>query len=167
MSEVAFGAEISEDRSSCAVAKAWRQPDGRVAVKVVWRGSPLTAPDVLDALYVSDEPVDTAIDPKSQSATLCAKVAERGVPVRRLGPEDVAVAHGEFMDLLASGGLKQFGQPELTAAVRAAQARPLAGALALERRKVGVDQSPLTASEFAVWVLQRWEETSNPGVYAI
>jgi len=121
----------------------------------------------MDALYVADDPVDTALDPRSQSATLCKKLAERGVPVRRLGPEDVAVAHGEFMDLVGSGRLKHFEQPELTAAVRAAQARPLAGALALERRKVGVDQSPLTASEFAVWVLQRWEETSNPGVWAI
>jgi len=167
MAECAFGAEVSEDRSVCAVAKAWRLADGRVAVKVVWRGSPVVAPDVLDALYMSDDPVDTAVDPKSQSATLCAKLAERGVPVRRLGPEDVAVAHGEFMDLLATGRLKHFGQAELTAAVRGAQARPLAGALALERRKVGVDQSPLTSSEFAVWVLQRWEETSNPGVYAI
>jgi len=111
--------------------------------------------------------VDTAVDPKSQSATLCAKLAERGIPVRRLGPEDVAVAHGEFMDLLATGRLKHFGQPELTAAARAAQTRPLSGAQALERRRVGVDQAPLTSSEFAVWALQRWEETSNPGVYAI
>jgi hypothetical protein len=167
VAECAFGAEISEDRSSCAVAKAWRLADGRIAVKVVWRGSPVVAPDVVDALYMSDDPVATAVDPKSQSATLCAKLAERGVPVRRLGPEDVAVAHGEFMDLVGSGRLKHFEQAELTAAVRGAQARPLAGALALERRKVGVDQSPLTSSEFAVWVLQRWEETSSPGVYAV
>ena len=167
MSEAAFGAEISEDRSLCAVAKAWRDERGRIAVKVVWRGSPLVAPDVMDALYMSDDPVETAVDPRSQSATLCAKLAERGVPVRRLGPEDVAVAHGEFMDLVGSGRLKHFEQRELTAAVRGAQARPLAGAQALERRKVGVDQSPLTSSEFAVWALQRWEETSQPGVYVV
>ena len=167
MAEVTFGAEISEDRSLCAVAKAWREANGRIAVKVVWRGAPVLAPDVMDALYMSDDPVDTAVDPRSQSATLCAKLAERGVPVRRLGPEDVAVAHGEFMDLVASGRLKHFEQPELTAAVRGAQARPLAGAQALERRRVGVDQSPFTASEFAVWALQRWEETSSPGVYVV
>ncbi len=167
MSEVTFGAEISEDRSLCAVAKAWRESSGRIAVKVVWRGPPMVAPDVLDALYMSDDPVETAVDPRSQTATLCAKLAERGVPVKRLGPEDVAVAHGEFMDLAAGGRLKHFEQPELTAAVRAAQQRPLAGAQALERRRVGVDQSPFTASEFAVWALQRWEETSSPGVYVM
>lgn len=166
MAECALGAEVAEDRSRCAVAKAWRDESGRLAVKVVWAGSPLVAPDVVDALYMADDPVDVALDPRSQSATLCSKLAERGVLAKRLGAEDVAVAHGEFMDLVASKGLRHFGQAELTVAVRGAQQRPLAGAQALERR-VGTDQSPLTASEFAVWALQRWEETSRPGVYAI
>lgn len=165
MADVAFGTEISEDRSSCAVSKAWREADGRVAVKVVWRGPPVVAPEVLDALYMSEEPVGVALDPRSQSATLCAQLAEKGIIARRLGAEDVAVAHGEFLDLVPKG-LKHFGQPELSAAVRGAGERKLAGARALERR-VGVDQSPLTASEFAVWALQRWEEVSRPGAWAI
>lgn len=163
---VAFGAEISEDRARCAVAKAWRESPARIAVKVVWRGHPVVAPDVIEALYMADEPVEVALDPRSQSATLCAKLGERGILAKRLGPEDVAVAHGEFMDLAASKGIRHFEQPELTAAVRGAQTRPLAGALALERR-VAADQSPLTAAEFAVWALQRWEEVSTPGVWFI
>ena len=166
MAECAFGAEISEDRSRCAVAKAWREASRRLAVKVVWLGSPAVAPDVIDALFMADEPVDVALDPKSQSSTLCARLAERGVAVKRLGAEDVAVAHGEFMDLVAGKGLRHFDQPELTGAVRGAQQRRLAGAAALERR-VPVDQAPLTASEFAVWALQRWEEVSAPGVWAM
>jgi hypothetical protein len=161
-----FGVEISEDRSRCAASKAWRESPGRLAVKVVWLGSPLLAPDVMDALYMADDPVAVALDPRSQSSTLCAPLAERGVMVRRLGAEDVAVAHGEFMDLVASGGLRHFDQAELTAAVRGAQQRPLSGARALDRR-VGADQSPLTSSEFAVWVLLRWEELSQPGVWEI
>lgn len=166
MAELAFGAEISEDRSACSVAKAWREADGRVAVKIVWRGVPVVAAEVLDALYVSEEPVEVALDPRSQSATLCADLADKGIIAKRLGAEDVAVAHGEFMDLLASKGLRHFSQPELTSAARAAQDRNLAGAKALERR-VGVDQSPLTASEFAVWALRRWEEVSTPGAWAV
>jgi hypothetical protein len=166
MAECALGAEISEDRSRCAVAKAWREGPGRLAVKVVWHGSPHAAPDVLDALYVADDPVDVALDPRSQSATLCSQAAERGIIVKRLGPEDVAVAHGEFLDRVATGGLRHFGQAELTAAVRGAQQRPLAGARALDRRVV-TDQSPLTASEFAVWAFTRWEEVSAPGVWAV
>lgn len=166
MAECALGAEISEDRSRCAVAKAWREAPGRLAVKVVWHGPPVAAPEVLDALYVADDPVDVALDPKSQSSTLCGQLAERGIVVKRLGAEDVAVAHGEFMDLVATGGLRHFDQPGLTAAVRGAQQRPLAGARALERRVV-TDQSPLTSSEFAVWAFLRWEEVSAPGVYVL
>lgn len=166
MDECAFGTEISEDRSRCAVSKVWRITPGRLAVKVVWHGLTVAAPDVLDALYVADEPVSVALDPKSQSATLCAQLAERGIVAVRLGPEDVAVAHGNFLDLLATGGLKHFSQPSLTAAVRGAQQRPLAGAGALERR-VPVDQSPLTSAEFGVWAFQRWEEVSSPGVYTM
>jgi hypothetical protein len=136
-------------------------------VKVVWRGAPVVAPEVMDALYVSEEPVEVALDPKSQSATLCAVLAEHGIVAKRLDAEDVAVAHGEFMDLVTSPKrLKHFGQAELTNAVRAAGERKLAGAKALNRG-MGVDQSPLTASEFAVWALQRWEEVSSPGVWAV
>lgn len=165
MDECALGTEISEDRSRCAVSKVWRLAPGRLAVKVVWHGVTVAAPDVLDALYVADDPVEVALDPRSQSVTLCAPLAERGIMVKRLGPEDVAVAHGNFLDLVATGGLKHFSQPELTGAVRGAQPRPLAGAQALERRVV-TDQSPLTSAEFAVWAFQRWEEVSQPGVYA-
>lgn len=164
--ECAFGIEISEDRSRCAVAKAWREAPGRLAVKVVWHGPPHAAPAVMDALYVSDDPVDVAMDPKSQSATLCSQLAEAGIVVKRLDAEDVAVAHGEFMDLVATGGLRHFSQPELTAAVRGAQQRPLAGAQALQRRVV-TDQSPLASSEFAVWAFSRWEEVSAPGVWQV
>jgi hypothetical protein len=166
MAECAFGMEISEDRARCAIAKAWREGPGRMAVKVVWRGAPPVAPTVMDALYVADDPVDVAMDPRSQSATLCSQLAELGIVVKRLGPEDVAVAHGEFMDAAAVGALRHFSQPELTAAVRGAQQRPLAGAKALERRVV-TDQSPLTASEFAVWAFRRWEEVSAPNAWAV
>lgn len=166
LTECALGAEISRDRSRCAVAKAWRESPGRLAVKVAWHGLLVAAVDVIDALYVADDPVSTALDPKSQSSTLCGALAERGIIVRRLGPEDVAVAHGEFLDLVATGGLRHFDQGPLTAAVRGAQERPLSGAMALER-KVAADQSPLTASEFAVWAFARWEELSRPGAWTV
>jgi hypothetical protein len=166
MAECAFGIEISEDRLRCAIVKAWRDDSGLVAVKIVWHGPPPVAATVMDALYMSDEPVDVALDPRSQSATLDRQLGEVGVAVKRLGAEDVAVAHGEFMDMAGTGLLRHFNQPELTAAVRGAQQRPLAGARALERRVV-TEQAPLAASEFAVWALVRWEEVSQPGAWNI
>jgi hypothetical protein len=166
MAECAFGLEISEDRSRCAIAKAWRESPALVSVKLVWHGPPPVAPTVMDALYMADDPVEVAMDPRSQSATLCRQLGELGITVKRLGAEEVAVAHGEFMDSAAGGGLRHFRQPQMATAVRGAQERTLAGARALERRVV-TDQSPLTASEFAVWALRRWEEVSQPGAWAI
>lgn len=165
MADVAFGAEISENRLRCAVAKAHR-PDDRITVEVVWYDTPARAPAFLDGRYVAEDPVAVALDPKSQSATLIKPLTERGVPVTKLSAEDVAVAHGEFMDLVTGHQLRQMDQPELTAAVRGAQQRSLAGAKAWERR-VMTDQAPLNASTFAVWALLRYEELAAPGAWVV
>lgn len=151
MTEVALGVEISESRSRCSVVKAYWSGE-RVTVDLVWYQPPAGAPAQVKALYKSEKPCAVALDPRSQSATLVKPLEQLGVIVTRLGAEDVAVAHGEFLDLLDNGGLRHLNQPELTEAARGAQQRRLAGAMALERRVVA-DQSPLTASEFAVWAL--------------
>jgi hypothetical protein len=160
VAECAFGVEISEDRSRCSVAKSYRTGD-RVTAE-----PPALAPAFLGERWMADDPVDVALDPKSQAATLIGDLAAMGVLVTRMTVEDVVVAHGRFMDLVATKGLRHLDQPELTAAVRGAQTRPLAGAKAWERRVV-TDQSPLTACTFAVWAFLRWEELATPGVYAI
>lgn len=165
-SEVAFAAEISTNRKHCAISAAWRRENGHVVAELVWYDHPAMAVDRLDGLYMKHDPVAVALDPKSQSATLIKPLADRGVIVLKLMPEDVAVAHGEFLDLVNNGELDHLDQEPLTAAVRAALQRPLSGALALQRQ-VPVDQSPLTSSEFAVWAFRRWEELSRPGAYVI
>src|SRR5258708_22677445 len=141
LGECALGAEISQDRSRCAVAKAWRESVSRLAVKVAWHGVTGAAADVVDALYVADDPVSVALDPRSPSATLCGQLAERGIVVARLGPEDGAVAHGEFRDLVAAGELRHFDQAGLRAPVGGAQGRPLSGAAGLGRA-VPADHAP-------------------------
>lgn len=160
----AFGVEISTDRQRCAVVRAHR-PDDRITVDLVWYEPPACAVDFVNGCYESEDPVAVVLDPRSQTVTLVRKLADAGVPVTRLKPEDVAVANGEFMDLLDRRGLRHLNQDPLTMAVRAAQQRPLAGAQAWER-KVTVDQAPLNASTFAVWALQRYEELAEPGVWA-
>lgn len=162
--ECAFGAEISENRDRAAIAKAWRVPQCPVTVEIAWYGSPLEAAAVLGGYWTDDDPVTVVLDPQSQSATMLAPLAEAGVLVRKLTAQDVAVAHGEFADLIRTGGLRHRNQPELTAAARAAQERRLAGARAIERR-VMTDQSPLTAAEFAVFGFLRWEELAQPGAW--
>ena len=165
VSEVAFGAEISQDRQHCAIVAAGRESGGsRVLVDLVWYDHPRGAVARLTELASGHDPVAVVVDGRSQSATLIRPLADIGVLVLLPKPRDVAVAHGEFMDLVTRGELEHLGQEPLTAAVRAAQHRPLAGAQAWERR-VAVDQSPLVAATLAVWAFLGWEVLSQPGTW--
>ena len=173
--EVAFGLAISDNcachpdkaRRHCSIVAAGRSGSGKILVDLApFYDHPRGAVKRAAGLYESHSPVAMALDPKSQAATLKKPLMEAGIIVAELLVEDVAVAHGEFLDLVDDGGLEHLNQAAMTAAVRAGQQRRLAGALAWERR-VPVDQSPLEAATVAVWAFRRWEEMSQPGVYAV
>lgn len=165
--EVAFACEISEDRKRCSIVASGRERDGtRVVVDLVWYEHPRGAVARLAELNAEHDPVAVVVDPRSQAATLLRPLAEAGVLVTEPGTADVATAHGQLLDLVNDGGLAHLDQPPLTAAVRAAQQRPLAGAQAWERR-VLVDQSPLVAATLAVWAFLNWERLAAPGAWVI
>jgi hypothetical protein len=165
--EVALAVEISEDRKHAAIVAAGREKDGtRLVVDLVWYDHPRGAVARLAGLDVKHDPVAVVVDPRSQAGTLLRPLADAGVFVTQPATADVAVAHGEFLDAVNDGRLAHLGQPPLTAAVRAAQQRPLAGAQAWERR-VLVDQSPLVAATLATWAFARWEELATPGVWQV
>ena len=165
--EVTLACEISEDRKHASVVAAGREKDGpRVVVDLVWYDHPRSVVARISKLVIDHDPVAVVIDPRSQAATLLRPLAETGLQVTEPGTADVAVAHGEFLDLVNDGRMAHLDQPPLTAAVRAAQQRPLAGAQAWERRLV-VDQSPLVAATLAVWAFLRWEELAQPGAWVI
>ena len=168
MSEVAFACEISERRDRAAVVAAGREDDGarRMVVDLVWYDHQRGAVARIAELAAGHDPVCVVIDPRSHAATLLAPLAEAGVFVTSPGPADVAVAHGEFLDLVNDHGLAHLDQAPLTAAVRSAQQRPLAGAQAWERR-LAVDQSPLVAATLACWGFRRWEELAQPGAWVM
>jgi hypothetical protein len=164
--EVVFACEISEDRKHAAIVAAGREKDGpRIVVDLVFYEHPRAAAGRLAVLGVKHDPVAVVVDPRSQAGTLLHPLAEAGVLVTVPGTADVAVAHGEFLDLVRDKLLAHLDQGPLTAAVQSAQQRPLAGAQAWERRLV-VDQSPLVAATLAVWAFRRWEELATPGVWA-
>jgi hypothetical protein len=166
--EVAFGAAISEDRQHGSIVAAGRERDGsRLVVDLApFYGHPRLMVGRMEALYLKHDPVAVAVNPKSQSATLVKALAEVGIVVREMSAEDVIVAHAEFLDLVNDGGLAHLDQEPLTAAVRAAQQRPLSGAQAWDP-KVTVDQSPLVAATGAVWAFNRWLELSSPGAWVV
>jgi hypothetical protein len=165
---VAFGVAISEDRRHCAIVAAGREKDGpRLVVDLVWYDHPRGAVARLTGLSAKHDPVDVALYPKSQSGTLVKPLFEAGILVKELTAQDMAVAHGEFLDLVNDAGrFAHLDQPPLTAAVRAGQQRPLAGAQAWDP-KVETDQGPLVAATLAAWAFARWEELAQPGVWAV
>jgi hypothetical protein len=172
--EVAFSVEISDDctchpgkaRRHCAIVAAGRGASGRIVADLVWYEHPRGAVARMTELSEKHDPLAVVITEKSQSATLLKPLADAGVWVTPVMQPDTAVAHGEFLDLVAEGGLEHLDQPPLTAAVRAAQQKPLSGAQTWER-KVAVDQAPLRAATLAVWAFRGWELNSQPGTWAV
>lgn len=165
--EVAFGAAISEDRKHGAIVAAGRSGSGKILVDLApFYDHPRLLVARMAVLYEKHDPVAVVVNPKSQSGTLVKPLADAGVLVREVTAQDVAVAHGEFLDLVDDGRLEHLSQKPLTDAVRAAQQRPLAGANAWDP-KVQVDQAPLVAATLACWAFLRWEELSQPGVWAV
>jgi hypothetical protein len=163
---VAFGAAISEDRKLGAIAAAGRSDSGKILVDLVFYAHPRLLVARLAALSAKHDPVAVVVNPKAQSGTLIKPLSEAGVWVTKPAPEDMAISHGTFLDLVNDGGLEHLGQLPLTAAVRAAQQRPLAGAKAWEPR-LETDQGPLVAATLAVWGFMEWERVSDPGVVAL
>jgi hypothetical protein len=166
--EVAFGCAISEDRRHGSIVAAGRSASsGKILVDLApFYDHPRLLVARMGVLYAKHDPVAVVVNPKSQSGTLVKPLAEAGVLVLEVTAQDVAVAHGEFLDLVNDGGLEHLDQPPLTAAVRAAQQRPLAGAQAWDP-KVAVDQGPLVAATLATWAFARWEELATPGVWQV
>jgi hypothetical protein len=160
----AFAAEISEDRSRCVVASAWREPSGRPVAEIVWKGHPVLAPAEIARLCAAHAPAAVVIDGRSPSATLLGPLAGCGVAVKQPSAQEIAIAWGEFMDLVRDGQLAHLDQPELTEAVRAARPRWLAGGHAWERRVV-VDQAPLIAATLAVWGLLHVPRIPDPEIF--
>lgn len=165
--EVAFGAAISEDRKHGSIVAAGRSASGKILVDLApFYDHPHLLVARMAVLYAKHDPVAVVVNPKAQSGTLIKPLKNAGIIALEPSAQDVAVAHGEFLDLVDDGGLEHLNQKPLTDAVRAAQQRPLAGANAWDP-KVQVDQSPLMAGTGAVWAFLRWEELAAPGVWAI
>jgi hypothetical protein len=166
VSDVALACDISEDRLHAAVCAAGREPGIGLLAVLAWYDHPRGAVRVLADLWLERNPVSVVVDGRSQSATLLGPLEDAGVPVVQPTPSEVAVAHGQFLDLVRGRQLAHYDQLELTNAVRAAEHRPLAGSLAVDRRGP-VDESPLRAAELAVWAFLAWEAGATAGCWII
>lgn len=164
--EVAFGAAISEDRQFGSVAACRRRGPGKVLVDLMFYDHPRLLVAWLGGACAFADHVAVVVNSKAQSGTLVEPLRAAGIVATEPTAEDVAVAHGQFLDLIGDGGLQHLDQKPLTDAVRASQQRKLAGAKAWEPR-LDVDQGPLVAATGAVWGFLRWEELAQPGAWAL
>jgi hypothetical protein len=172
--EVAFGCAISESctchhkpRQHGAIVAAGRSETGKLLVDLApFYGHPRLLVARMAELYLKHDPVAVVVNPKSHSGTLIKPLADEGIIAVQPTAQDVAVAHGEFLDLVENQMMEHLDQPPLTAAVRGAQQRAVAGAQAWEPR-VETDQAPLVAATLACWGFRRWEELSQPGAWVI
>lgn len=87
-----------------------------------------------------------------------------GMSLQAVDAHAMAVAHGQFQDLLTGDRLRIRGHDALDRAARETQERRLAGAQAVDRYQ-GVDQAPLVAAELAVWALLGVPRVESWGFY--
>jgi hypothetical protein len=154
LAECYLGIEIAEDRLHTSIAAAGPIDDGRILVSLECY---LDGTDpVAEVLRLRQERTVLAVvlDPGSPGATLVKLLKDAGIGFTEMSSHDVAVSHGQFVDLLGAGKLKVVPDARLTQAVKHGQDRRLGGASAWERRGAVVDVSPALAAEFAVWAVQ-------------
>lgn len=144
-----LGIEISSDRTATWLALAGRTRRGLLLVELLDPVQGTDATSLVLELWSKHHLHQILIDPRSDTATLAAPLQGQGMPLVEVGPRDVAAAHGIFLDGLRAGQLKHRGNSALSAAMRAAQERPLAGSRAVDRRTG--DPAPLVAAELAIY----------------
>jgi hypothetical protein len=155
LTECALGIEISEARDHLSIAAAGSIDGDFILVELA---AYITGTDpVAEVLRLRAERRVrlVALDPRSPAATAVKPLKAARIAVTELSTHDVALAHGEFVDMVAAGRLRHSGQAELTAAIRHGQQRRLGGATAWERRGATVDPSPAVAAQIAVWAWMR------------
>lgn len=161
VADVSFAVEVFADRSGAAIMVAGRTGSGHVAVEVIDQrpGVGWLTERVL-ALVRRHRPVSVVIDPHGPARTLHAALAEQraqAVPLMDFGAADLISAHGEFLDALTEGTIRQ--RPDragaLAGALAAASVRAVREQEVLSRVMGADGASPaaLVAAELAAYGL--------------
>jgi hypothetical protein len=154
--EPVYAIDVTPDRSRASIGVAGARADGAVHVEVIDND-----PDVawiVDRCVQLDETHGGrgfVIDSGSPAGTLVGPLTEAGLRVIPMRGRDYWQACGGFYDSVMAGTLRHQGthQPELLTAILGARQRPFGDAWAWDRKRVGVDLTPLIAVTLAVWGL--------------
>ncbi len=149
---VVFAVEVNPERTAAAIAVAARRADELVHVEVVdhREGVDWVVPRMV-ALRARWRPAATVVDPASPAGSLIAALGDARVEVRTPTGREVAHGCGVLYDTVAARGLRHLGQQSLAVALGNAKQRQVQDAWVWDRRRAGVDLSPLGAATLAVW----------------
>ena len=149
---VALAIDVTPSRERAAIGAAGQREDGLPHVEVVEHGQGTGwVVDRMTELVAKHRPRAVVVDGRSAAASLVPALEEAGIEVTVLSTADYGRACGAFFDVVDQERLRHRNPPELQAAVRGAQQRPLGDAWAWAR-KAG-DISPLVAVTLALWGL--------------
>lgn len=163
-SRVAIAVDTNPERSATSIAIAGVRADGVSHVEVIdYRPGVGWVPQRLRELRERWSPVAIVIDPAGPAASIIPDLeqvtaAGRTVfEVTKPNIREAAQAAGDLFDaVMERDALRHIDQPELTAAVTAAQKRPLGDAWAWARASTSSDISPLVAVTLARWAHVKW-----------
>jgi len=149
---VAFGIDITPDRSFGAIAAYGHRDDGFGHLELIdYRPDAGWIVERISDLVRQWSPIAVVIDPQSAAGALLPDLEAAGVPVQLMTARSVAQSAGSLYDSLMAEGFRHLDQPQLTAAVAGARRRQLGDSWAFGRRSSSVDICPLVAASFARW----------------
>ncbi len=133
---VAFGVEVRMDRSATSITAAGFRSDGRKHLEAIAEDEGVTwAVTELKRLTSAHENIGVVIDPGGPANVLIGPLRAAGVEIILLKTSDVTTAWGKLYDgfMGEQPSIRHRGGLVLTAAVAAAQTRPVQGSITLKR----------------------------------
>ena len=149
---VAFGVDVTPDRSFGAIAAFGARDDGFGHIELIdYRPDAAWIVERLADLRNQWGPCAVVIDPQSAAGALLPDLEAAGIPVQLMTARSVAQSAGSLYDSVLGATVRHLNQPQLTAAVAGARRRQLGDSWAFGRRSSSVDICPLVAASFARW----------------
>jgi len=162
---VAYGLDVSPNRSTAAIAAAYLLDDEKWRVEVIktslgtdWLVPWLSSPDRKVA------PLVTVLDTGGPAGSLVQDLVSARVRLLKSAAADMKAACGLFYDGIVSGALTHLDDPVLTDALAGASQRQLLDSWAWSRKDSNADITPLVAATLAVYGLSRYRRRAGGSV---
>ena len=162
---VAFGLDVTLDRSAAVIGCAGRTADGTPYVEVVEQAAGTGWVAERLAGIVARHGGSVVVDGSSPARSLVAELENAGINVVQPQAVEIAGACGQLFDAIVSGSLRHRGRPVLDDAVAAAVRKQVGdGAFRWSRRSSGADITPLYAVTLA-WIDRQAADVSGPSIW--